>query len=77
MLNIVTSIYEMVGNMLILPKDEDTPEKRVRKIFQQMDSDQDGRLTRSEFVEGSKMDHFIMQALSLDYDSAKIEPKKS
>ena len=76
MLNIVNSIYEMVGNMLILPKDEDTPQKRVKKIFIQMDSDQDGRLTRQEFKEGSKMDPFIVQALSIDYDNSKLEPKK-
>lgn len=36
MLNIVNSIYEMVGNMLHLPKDEDTPQKRVNKIFNQV-----------------------------------------
>ncbi|XP_063683808.1 neuronal calcium sensor 1-like [Bolinopsis microptera] len=77
MLSIVTSIYEMVGNMLILPKDEDTPQKRVRKIFMQMDQDNDGRLTRQEFKDGSKMDPFIVQALSIDYDQNKIEPKKS
>ena len=77
MLSIVTSIYEMVGNMLILPKDEDTPQKRVRKIFMQMDQDNDGRLTRQEFKEGSKMDPFIVQALSIDYDHSKIETKKS
>lgn len=77
MISIVASIYDMVGNMIILPKDEDTPEKRVRKIFIQMDRDQDGRLTRQEFKEGSKMDPFIVQALSIDYDHSKIEPKKS
>jgi hypothetical protein len=27
----------MIGNMLELPKDEDTPEKRVEKIFSNMD----------------------------------------
>lgn len=27
----------MIGNMLELPKDEDTPQKRVEKIFSNMD----------------------------------------
>ncbi len=37
MIDIVDAIYSMVGNMIDLPKDEDTPEKRVQKIFDQMD----------------------------------------
>lgn len=37
MANIVDAIYSMIGNMLELPKDEDTPQKRVQKIFENMD----------------------------------------
>lgn len=37
MASIVDAIYSMIGNMLELPKDEDTPEKRVEKIFSNMD----------------------------------------
>jgi hypothetical protein len=33
----VDAIYSMIGNMLELPKDEDTPQKRVEKIFSNMD----------------------------------------
>jgi len=67
MLQIVQSIYKMTGSMVKLPADEDTPEKRVDKIFKNMDRDKDSRLTYDEFVEGSKQDPTIVQALSL-YD---------
>lgn len=56
-----------VGSMVKLPKDEDTPEKRVKKIFKMMDKDENGSLDMAEFKEGSKRDETIVSALSL-YD---------
>nr|POE77868.1 calcium-binding protein ncs-1 [Quercus suber] len=67
MLSIVEAIYKMVGSMVKLPDDEDTPEKRVKKIFRMMDKDENGSLDMAEFKEGSKRDETIVSALSL-YD---------
>uniref|UniRef100_A0A1A9V6S6 EF-hand domain-containing protein n=1 Tax=Glossina austeni TaxID=7395 RepID=A0A1A9V6S6_GLOAU len=67
MYNIVDAIYQMVGQQ---PQtdDENTPQKRVDKIFDQMDKNHDDRLTLEEFREGSKADPRIVQALSLGGD---------
>ncbi|CCA71708.1 probable FRQ1-regulator of phosphatidylinositol-4-OH kinase protein [Serendipita indica DSM 11827] len=67
MLKIVQSIYKMTDQMVQLPEDENTAEKRVDKIFASMDRDKDAKLTFQEFVEGSKHDPTIVKALSL-YD---------
>ena len=56
-----------VGSMVKLPDDENTPEKRVKKIFRMMDKDENGSLDMGEFKEGSKRDETIVSALSL-YD---------
>jgi len=60
MLQIVQAIYKMAGSTHRLPPDEDTPEKRVEKIFKNMDADKDAKLTFDEFVEGSKKDPTIL-----------------
>ena len=70
------------GGMVQFPEDEDTPQKRVNKIFQEMDvvsriivnmvtifhwQNQDGKLSLDEFCQGAGADPTITQALSL-YD---------
>ncbi|VDO68641.1 unnamed protein product [Heligmosomoides polygyrus] len=70
MTDIVEAIYSMIGNMLELSNDEDTPTKRVDKIFTNMDKNDDGRLTREEFKEGSKADPWIVQALTMDMSNS-------
>lgn len=64
MYNIVDAIYQMVGQQPT-SEDDNTPQKRVDKIFDQMDKNHDDRLTLEEFREGSKADPRIVQALSL------------
>ena len=49
---------------------ENTPRKRVEKIFAEMDKNHDDKLTLEEFKEGSKADPRIVQALSLEPDAA-------
>lgn len=66
MLQIVRSIYKMTGQMVRLPEDEDTPEKRVDKIFAAMDLNHDHQLTYDEFKEGSKHDPTIVQVSSAE-----------
>lgn len=63
----LTKVSPQVGSMVKLPADEDTPEKRVKKIFKMMDKDENGSLDMAEFKEGSKRDETIVSALSL-YD---------
>ena len=48
---------------------EGDPTARVAKIFEQMDTDKDNKLTLAEFKEGSRNDPRIVQALSLQPDT--------
>ncbi|KNC86363.1 calcium-binding protein NCS-1 [Sphaeroforma arctica JP610] len=67
MYRVMLSIYQMIGELVHFPDNENTPEKRIDRIFELLDENQDGLLTLEEFMKGSEKDPNIVRALGL-YD---------
>ncbi|XP_013779061.1 frequenin-1-like, partial [Limulus polyphemus] len=65
MYSIVDAIYQMLGSQAREEDEEESPRRRVDRIFEQLDKNNDNRLTIEEFKEGSRHDPKIVQALSL------------
>ncbi len=66
MITIVSALYKMLGDLVSLQGEEfDTPVKLVDKIFAEMDTDRDGKLSLSEYKIGATNDPAIVQGLSL------------
>ncbi|KAM0683221.1 Neuronal calcium sensor 1 [Mitosporidium daphniae] len=61
------AIYKMIENIATHPEDEDTPAKRVDKLFSLMDTNKDGKIDLDEYCIGVKSDPFMIQSLFL-YD---------
>lgn len=67
MLEIVSAIYEMIGNNVELPEDERDPEHRVNKIFRIFDANENGQIDLFEFSRGAKYDPTIRHLLNIDW----------
>ena len=64
MTKIVKSIYKMMGQNQAQNSLLETPEKRAEDIFQRMDINCDGRVTRQEFVRCCLNDDKLLDLLA-------------
>ena len=62
----VQAIFNMVGPSLTNIDPNDTPDRRTQEIFDKMDENHDGVLTKEEFVKGCMADEFLYQILTAD-----------
>ncbi|KAI9294946.1 EF-hand [Neoconidiobolus thromboides FSU 785] len=67
MITTVRAIYLLIANTSNLPTDELTPEQRVDKLFDALDSNQDDQLSFEEFCMASQKMPDIFKALTI-YD---------
>ena len=67
MLEIIRAIYKMVGDAVELTSD-DNPEARTKEIFDKMDQNKDGVLTRDEFINGCLKDDQLRRMLTAEAD---------
>ncbi|XP_075874702.1 A-type potassium channel modulatory protein KCNIP2 isoform X1 [Nelusetta ayraudi] len=65
MLDIMTSIYDMMGKYTYPTMQDDAPREHVESFFQKMDRNKDGVVTVEEFIESCKKDENIMQSMQL------------
>jgi len=62
----------MVGPSLVNCDPEDTPARRTQEIFDKMDENHDGVLTKEEFIKGCLSDEFLYQMLTADSSGSQM-----
>ncbi|XP_015271401.1 PREDICTED: Kv channel-interacting protein 2 isoform X1 [Gekko japonicus] len=65
MLDIMKSIYDMMGKYTYPAMREDAPQEHVESFFQKMDRNKDGVVTIEEFIESCQKDENIMSSMKL------------
>ncbi|XP_059152946.1 Kv channel-interacting protein 4-like isoform X3 [Physella acuta] len=65
MLDIVTSIYEMMGRYTEPSIDETTAREHVDRVFQKMDTNRDGVISVEEFMDTCRKDENITKGMSM------------
>ncbi|XP_056326546.1 Kv channel-interacting protein 2 [Danio aesculapii] len=68
MMNVMKSIYDMMGKYVHPEINEETAREHVENFFQKMDRDRDGVITIEEFMESCQKDENIMRSMRL-FDS--------
>lgn len=70
MTSIIEAIYSMLGNA-IKEQQIESPVERTKKIFDKMDTNNDGVLTKEEFIQGCMNDTCLYQMLTADGEGPK------
>ncbi|KAM3834396.1 A-type potassium channel modulatory protein KCNIP2 isoform 1-T1 [Vipera latastei] len=65
MLDIMKSIYDMMGKYTYPVMREEAPQEHVENFFQKMDRNRDGVVTIDEFIESCQKDENIMSSMKL------------
>nr|XP_023676338.1 Kv channel-interacting protein 2 isoform X1 [Paramormyrops kingsleyae] len=65
MLDIMKSIYDMMGKWTYPCMQDNAPKEHVENFFQKMDRNNDGVVTIDEFIESCQKDENIMQSMQL------------
>uniref|UniRef100_A0A9L0JSI3 Potassium voltage-gated channel interacting protein 2 n=1 Tax=Equus asinus TaxID=9793 RepID=A0A9L0JSI3_EQUAS len=65
MLDIMKSIYDMMGKYTYPALREEAPREHVESFFQKMDRNKDGVVTIEEFIESCQKDENIMRSMKL------------
>ncbi|XP_026637217.1 Kv channel-interacting protein 2 isoform X1 [Microtus ochrogaster] len=65
MLDIMKSIYDMMGKYTYPALREEAPREHVESFFQKMDRNKDGVVTIEEFIESCQKDENIMKSMQL------------